>query len=143
MSNAVVPELSVSDWRKSLRFYCDVLGFNIDYQRPEDGFAYLSLGLAELMIDQIGVGRDFDNGHLPDAYPFGRGINLQIKVANVTTIEASLRAHGVPLVLPMEERWYRVNEQETGNRQFVVADPDGYLLRFFENLGLRPRPEEG
>ncbi|MGK9340315.1 VOC family protein, partial [Sinorhizobium meliloti] len=75
--------------------------------------------------------------------PFGRGINLQIKVANVTTIEASVRAHGAPLVLPMEERWYRVNEQETGNRQFVVADPDGYLLRFFEDLGLRPLREEG
>lgn len=43
----------------------------------------------------------------------------------------------------MEERWYRVNEQETGNRQFVVADPDGYLLRFFEDLGLRPLREEG
>ncbi|MGK9204140.1 bleomycin resistance protein [Sinorhizobium meliloti] len=143
MSNVVVPELSVSDWRKSLRFYCDVLGFNIDYQRPENGFAYLSLGPAELMIDQIGVGRDFDNRYLPDAYPFGRGINLQIKVANVTTIGASLRAHGAPLVLPMEERWYRVNEQETGNRQFVVADPDGYLLRFFEDLGLRPLREEG
>lgn len=78
MSNAVVPELSVSDWRKSLRFYCDVLGFNIDYQRREEGFACLRLGPAELMFDQIGV-------------------------ANVTTIGASLRAHGVPLVLPMEE----------------------------------------
>ncbi|WP_437406828.1 VOC family protein [Sinorhizobium meliloti] len=52
--HVVVPELSVSDWRKSLRFYGDVLGFNIDYQRPENGFAYLRLGPAELMIDQIG-----------------------------------------------------------------------------------------
>jgi catechol 2,3-dioxygenase-like lactoylglutathione lyase family enzyme len=25
-----------------------------------------------------------------------------------------------------------------GNRQFVVADPDGYLLRFFQDLGERP-----
>jgi len=25
-----------------------------------------------------------------------------------------------------------------GNRQFVVPDPDGYLLRFFQDLGERP-----
>lgn len=141
MSNALVPELAVSDWQKSLQFYRDVLGFRVDYQRPEEGFAFLSLGQAELMIDQIGIGRDFDNGHLPDAPPFGRGMNLQIEVADVAALEASLNAHGIPLMLPMEERWYRVDDQETGNRQFIVADPDGYLLRFFQNLGLRPLPE--
>jgi hypothetical protein len=27
---------------------------------------------------------------------------------------------------------------ETGQRQFVVADPDGYLLRFCMSLGQRP-----
>ncbi|KAK9238993.1 VOC family protein [Lipomyces kononenkoae] len=138
MSNPVVPELSVSDWRKSIRFYCDILGFSIDYTRPEEGFAYLRLGQAELMIDQIGIGRDFDNGHLPGAYPFGRGVNLQIEVENVVAIAASLQAYEVPLMLPIEDKWYRVNEHETGNRQFVVADPDGYLLRFFEKLGVRP-----
>jgi hypothetical protein len=41
-------------------------------------------------------------------------------------------------VIPIEERWYRRDQMETGNRQFVVADPDGYLLRFFSDLGRRP-----
>jgi hypothetical protein len=27
---------------------------------------------------------------------------------------------------------------QAGNRQFVVADPDGYLLRFYTRLGSRP-----
>jgi len=27
---------------------------------------------------------------------------------------------------------------EAGNRQFIVADPDGYLLRFFSDVGRRP-----
>ena len=40
--------------------------------------------------------------------------------------------------MPLEERWYRREDEELGNRQFVVADPDGYLLRFFTNLGTRP-----
>ena len=50
----------------------------------------------------------------------------------------------------MEERWYRVDVAEpggrwttagpveAGNRQFVVADPDGYLWRPFRDLGSRP-----
>lgn len=37
-----------------------------------------------------------------------------------------------------EERWYRQGEEEFGNRQFVLIDPDGYLLRFFTDLGRRP-----
>jgi catechol-2,3-dioxygenase len=40
---AVVPELSVADIRKSLSFWCDVLGFNVAYDRPDARFAY-SLG---------------------------------------------------------------------------------------------------
>jgi hypothetical protein len=43
----------------------------------------------------------------------------------------------------METRWYRIGRIERGNRQFVVADPDGYLLRFFEDLGERPGEETG
>jgi hypothetical protein len=27
---------------------------------------------------------------------------------------------------------------KAGNRQFVVADPDGYLLRLFTSLGISP-----
>ena len=53
--NALVPELSVRDCAASLRFYRDILGFAVRYQRPEEGFAYLALGEAELMLDQIGL----------------------------------------------------------------------------------------
>lgn len=67
MSNALVPEFAVSDWQKSKAFYCGILGFDCLYERPEEGFCYLRLGQAELMIDQIGQGRSFDGGHLPDS----------------------------------------------------------------------------
>lgn len=139
MSNALVPELAVADWRRSKAFYCDLLGFVCRYERPEDGFCYLALGGAELMIDQIGEGRSFDGGHLPDAYPFGRGLNLQIRVDGIADMVSQLHRHGVPLYLAPEDKWYRRGEEEVGNRQFMVADPDGYLLRFFEDLGSRPR----
>jgi hypothetical protein len=43
----------------------------------------------------------------------------------------------VRIVRELEERWYRRGDTRLGNHQFVVADPDGYLLRFFQDLGER------
>ena len=37
-----------------------------------------------------------------------------------------------------EEKWYRKDSIEVGNKQFLVQDPDGYLLRFTQDLGKRP-----
>ena len=138
MANALIPEFAVSDWAVSRRFYCDLLGFSVAYERSEEGFSFLRLGDAELMIDQIGKGRTFGDGHLPDAYPFGKGVNVQIRVASVERLLDALSAADHTLYLPPEEKWYRKAEHEVGNRQFVVADPDGYLLRFYEDLGSRP-----
>lgn len=143
MSTALVPELAVSDWRRSRRFYAEVLGFAVRYERPDEGFVYLALGKAELMIDQIGLGRTFGDAHLPTDPPFGRGLNVQIEVAAIAPLLAALSAEGIAPYLPVEERWYRRGAGEIGLRQFVVADPDGYLLRFFEPLGERPLAAPG
>jgi catechol 2,3-dioxygenase-like lactoylglutathione lyase family enzyme len=136
-SNALVPELAVSDWQKSRAFYCDLIGFHVVYERPEEGFTYMALGEAQLMIDQIGAGRTFDQKDAPAEFPFGRGMNLQISVPSLQPILARLERAGIALYLPLEEKWYRRGATEVGNRQFVVADPDGYLLRPFESLGER------
>ncbi|GHC54220.1 bleomycin resistance protein [Neogemmobacter tilapiae] len=133
----LTPELSVRDWRVSRAFYRDVLGFAVAYERPEEGFCFLERDGAALMIDQIGLGRDFDGGHLPKEYPFGRGVNFQIEVSALTPILARLAAGGFPLLIGPEEKWYRRGDQELGQRQIAVADPDGYLLRLFEGLGER------
>jgi catechol 2,3-dioxygenase-like lactoylglutathione lyase family enzyme len=137
MANALVPEFAVSNFEGSKYFYCNILGFTCEYERPEEGFAYLALGAAELMIDQIGTGRTFDDGHLQDAYPYGRGLNVQIQVADIAPMLAALNREDIAPYLPLEEKWYRKGQWEVGNRQFVVADPDGYLLRFFQSLGQR------
>ncbi|TNM65880.1 bleomycin resistance protein [Aliirhizobium smilacinae] len=140
MGNALVPEFAVSDWLKSRRFYCDLIGFSVRYERPEEGFCYLELGDAELMIDQIGIGRTFSIDGAPLEKPFGRGLNLQIRVTDVAAILCRLAEAGIDPYLPLEEKWYRRDNHEVGNRQFVVTDPDGYLLRLFEDLGERPMP---
>jgi catechol 2,3-dioxygenase-like lactoylglutathione lyase family enzyme len=135
----LVPELYVSDIGRSLRFYTGVLGFAVLYDRPEERFAYLIREGAALMLEQpVDPDRTWLAG--PLELPYGRGINFQIAVADVDTLHAAARAAGAPLLLPLEERWYRRGDARLGQRQFVVRDPDGYLLRFCQDLGERARP---
>ena len=131
----LVPELCCSDFERSLRFYTEVLGFSVLYARPEERFAYLDREGAQLMIEQP-TGRALVAGEL--TYPYGRGINLQIEVADVEALYARVSAAGASLLLTLEDKWYRREQTLLGNRQFVVQDPDGYLLRFFRDLGQRP-----
>ena len=64
-------------------------------------------------------------------------MNLQIEVPDVGHLHAQALRTGATIDIPLEERWYRPGDEEAGNRQFVVVDPDGYLLRFFSSLGRR------
>ena len=135
--SALTPELDVADLEASLGFYVRTLGFSVRYRRPEDRFAYLEREGAALMLEEAaGPGRRFRTA--PLERPFGRGMNLQIACTNVARLHATVVAAGGEVVIPLETQWYRVDEMEKGNRQFVVADPDGYLLRFFQDLGERP-----
>lgn len=72
---------------------------------------------------------------VPLAYPFGRGVNFQIEVSHVDRVLEQATTLGHAPLIPMEERWYKTAHGMVGNRQFVVADPDGCLLRFFQDLG--------
>jgi catechol 2,3-dioxygenase-like lactoylglutathione lyase family enzyme len=137
MAPKLVPELDVADLDRSLAFYRDVIGFRVLYDRPEERFAYLDLDGVHLMLEEAaGPGRRFHAA--PLEHPYGRGVNFQIEVADVDAIHARVLADGLPLLIALEERWYRRDTTELGNRQFVVADPDGYLLRFCTDLGQRP-----
>ena len=134
-SPRLVPELVCSDLARSLSFYVGILGFAVAYERPERRFAYLEREGAELMLQEPGV-RVFVVGDLQQ--PYGRGVNLQIEASDVDRLYEAVIAAGATLYLLMEEKWYRRDEVLLGNRQFIVLDPDGYLLRFFQDLGSRP-----
>lgn len=135
----LVPELLVSDFAASHDFYVRIIGFAVRYERPAERFAYLDLDGAELMIEQE---TDFWLTGTREK-PYGRGINLQIEVRDLDGILARLRAAGIPLFRPVEEAWYRAGDAYSGNRQFLVQDPDGYLLRLFQDLGLNAAPTTG
>ena len=133
---ALVPELLVTDLDRSLAFWRDLCGFEVAYDRPEERFAYITLGSAHLMLEEIGDGRHWMTG--PLMAPFGRGINLQISVPDAESLSQSMQDAGVEFFQPLETTWYRVGDEEAGVQQFLVTDPDGYLVRFQSSLGRRP-----
>lgn len=133
--NPMVPELVVADLVVSVRFY-RMVGFTVRFERTEPPFAYLELGLAQLMLEQE-HGGSWVTGEL--LRPLGRGVNFQIEVPAVEPIAAALAAVGQPLFRPIRESWYAVSEsEEEGQQELLVQDPDGYLLRFVQVLGARP-----
>jgi catechol 2,3-dioxygenase-like lactoylglutathione lyase family enzyme len=134
--NRLIPELDVSDFEKSLKFYLEVLGCKILYDRPEKYFAMLDLEGSHLMLEKAaGTGRRFTTANLE--YPYGRGINLQIQVSDVDSIYDRSLENNCKIVIPIEDIWYRADKYELGNRQFVVLDPDGYIIRPFSDIGKR------
>lgn len=130
----VVPELLVTDISASLKFWVDTCGFSILYSRMEEGFAYLDYDGAQVMLEEMG-GRNWVTG--PLSAPFGRGVNFQITVSSIEPLIAALSDADWPLFMEAEEKWYRSNAVELGVRQFLVQDPDGYLLRFSAGIGER------
>jgi hypothetical protein len=91
-----------------------------------------------LMLEEAaGPGRRFRTA--PLEHPYGRGANFMIELAEIDRLHSRVQAEGFTIVIPLEERWYRQNKVENGYKQFVVADPDGYLLRFSTSLGRRDR----
>jgi catechol 2,3-dioxygenase-like lactoylglutathione lyase family enzyme len=128
----LVPELLVSDLDASLRFWRDLCGFAVLYDRPEEGFACIERDGARIMLDRLGATRDWVAG--PLHHPFGRGMNLEVAVASVAPLLAACAAAPWPLFLAPEEKSYRVGDGAVRVRQFILQDPDGYLVRFSERL---------
>jgi len=133
----MVPELIVDDLPASMAFYA-LIGFRINYERPAERFVYLTLGGGiDLMIEQID---EEDRFHPTMAleHPYGRGMNLSIDVADVDAVHRDLVAAGHEVRHAPRDRWYARTDDEVGERELTVADPDGYLLRPTQNIGTRP-----
>lgn len=130
--NKNIPELSVTNLGNSLKFY-KTAGFKIEYDRPENKFAFISLGNIQFMLQELSNNDKWNVGELK--YPFGNGINFQLEVENVDKIYNNFKNNSYKITFDVEENWYRQDEKLLGNKEFLIQDPDGYLLRFMQDLG--------
>ncbi|UUY05631.1 VOC family protein [Svornostia abyssi] len=137
MRPRLVPELICTDLKRSCAFYCDVAGFAVRYAREEERFVLLEREGAQLMLEEpASASRLLPAGATLEP-PYGRGMHLEIDVDDVGALhDATVRA-GLEPLLPLEDRWYERADDAVLVRQFAVQDPDGYVLRFTEELEAR------
>ena len=124
--NKMIPELSVFDIEQTKRFYND-LGFKIEYERPEEKFVFMSFQDSQFMFEQI-----HDNGwNIGELiYPLGRGINFSIAVDDIEGLYKLVKALNLEIYRELNRSIYQVNGTEETQTEFLIQDPNGYLLRF-------------
>ena len=118
----IIPAFAVESIERSVEFYSQVLGFEVQFTLPDpDGrlvHASVNRGDASVMFGQ----RDPSNPH--DQGKLGAGVALYMTVADSEDIDAyfqRVKETGATVVQePTDQFW--------GNRDWIVADPDGYLL---------------
>lgn len=123
--NSLIPELSVTNIEKSKKFYLN-LGFKIMYERKEDKFCFLYLEDNQIMIEEIN--NNWNVGKMK--YPFGNGINISMTVSDIDSFYESIISKKIVLFRKIKTSKYRVDDIIYEDKEFLLQDPDGYLLRF-------------
>lgn len=115
----LVTEIVVRDIARSVEFYKS-LGF----QLLRDGGDFVELTWEEhrLFLAELSAFRGIDSvGELkPPPFPYA---NVRVMVANVDDCWDLVNEIGARIVIPIGDRYY-------GLRDFTVADPDGFGVRF-------------
>jgi hypothetical protein len=65
---------------------------------------------------------------------------VQVYVADAAALAARAQAAGLAFYVPLREQWRDWGDRLGGQREFLVQDPDGYLVMVAERIGERPLP---
>ena len=115
----------VKDPKKSASFY-KKLGFRVENKKDVIR-AYSNWFW--IQFTEIETAKDLDKSFQKEAFgePKGLGLYINASVQNIDKFYASLVKKGLkPSSKPRDWPW--------GNREFVIRDPDGYKIVFFEKL---------
>lgn len=123
--NSLIPELSVKDINKSISFYLS-LRFKIIYERKKDKFYFIQLEDNQIMIEEIN--NNWNVGNLE--YPFGRGVNISMSIKNIDKYYKQICDLKIKIFRPLTTNNYLVQGRNYADKEFLIQDPDGYLLRF-------------
>ncbi len=63
-------------------------------------------------------------------YPYGNGINISMRVIDVDKKYKELKNNNIKMFLDLEIHEYKVDNKIYKDSEFLIQDPDGYLLRF-------------
>ena len=132
---SLMAEMMVNDYPTSLAFWTGPMGFDVAFTRPAQKLACLvHPDGAQIMIYE----RDGDWETGPMQPPFGRGMVVQVYVADVDAVAQAMIAAGVAFFVSPREKWRDWGNCLGGQREFLVQDPDGYLVMVVQRIGTRP-----
>ena len=123
--NSLIPELSVSNIESSKKFY-ENLGFKIIYERPESKFCFMQLENNQIMLEENNG--NWNVGQLE--YQYGNGINISMSIKDIKKKYNELKNKNINFFLDMQIHEYKANNKIFRDSEFLLQDPDGYLLRF-------------
>ncbi|RDY28151.1 VOC family protein [Romboutsia weinsteinii] len=127
MFNKLIPELTVFNIEETRGFYLNILGFKLEYERIEDNFIFVSFENSQFMFEQL----HDDGWNIGDLkYPLGRGINFSIEVKDIDRLYDKLTSNNVTLFRELMVSNYKVGDKIIEQKEFLLQDPNGYLLRF-------------
>jgi catechol 2,3-dioxygenase-like lactoylglutathione lyase family enzyme len=115
----LVTEIVVRNIRRSVEFY-GRLGFEL--LRDGGDFVELAWEDHRLFLAELSAFRDARGAVLAAPPPFPLA-NVRVMVANVDEYWKLVNEIGAPIIVPIADRYY-------GLRDFTVADPDGFGVRF-------------
>lgn len=121
MLKRAIPLLHVSNAAAAVAFYCDRLGFKLEFEhRPEGVTAdpcYMGISRGGVWLNLSSFSGDGVAGGVAN-----------LMVEDVDTLHAEFAARGVPVDLPP-------TDQTWGTREMHVKDADGNCLRFLCDPG--------
>ena len=127
----MVCELHVKNIASSLKFWCNVLGFEVAYQRPEESFAYIERNDgAQIMLYQPP-----EYGSLEERTDSSPKVLIQIFVDRLAPVLTEVEKKKWPLLSQPQEVWRRWGDRMGGKREIRLSDPDGHNLLIAEDIG--------
>jgi catechol 2,3-dioxygenase-like lactoylglutathione lyase family enzyme len=119
----LVTEIVVKDIQRSVRFY-RLLGFAL--LRDGGDFVELTWEDHRLFLAEPSAIHEVDPVESSAVPQFPRA-NVRVMVSNVDDYWQRVSEIGARIILPIADRYY-------GLRDFIIADPDGFGVRFASKL---------
>ena len=123
----LVTEITVRDMRRSVDFYA---GLGFDLLRDDGDFVELTWEDHRLFLAELSAYHEVHEAELPELSSTFPLANLRVMVPNVDDYWRLVNEIGARVVVPVADRYY-------GLRDFIVADPDGFGVRFSSTLQAR------